>query len=120
MMATNAKIMMPLAMGRFKGRRWGLRSSQGARSSAPKASPGMITVPMTTKSPEANGYFSNWYKNRKYQSGKGVYDLLVGSALSSNGAGCKMTNNIKPTRKTTATIHSFSKKSGMNASVFPG
>src|SRR5699024_487723 len=98
------------AIGRFGGLRPGPLSKNGARNSPPNASPGITNIPNKVYVPLANSYFSNSYKNKKYQSGNGVYPIIVGSATFSSGDGCAKTSVRNPIKNTEPTNHSFNKK----------
>src|ERR1035437_5250785 len=60
-----------------------LRSINGTRISTSTARPGSTTEPTTSSGPLNS--FSVWNKNRKYHSGRGMYDVSVGSANCSSG-----------------------------------
>src|SRR5699024_1796434 len=115
-----ARIIIVTAIGRFGGLLPGPLSKNGARNKAPNAMPGIMSMPNRTLLPLAKSYFKNSYKNKKYQSGNGIYPIVVGSATPSNGEGCANTTVRNPTRKTEPTNHSFNKKLGQKASVLPG
>src|SRR5699024_4636227 len=112
--------IIPTATGRVAGLLPGPLSKNGASRSAPNANPGNTRIPNKIYGPLAKSYFNNSYKNKKYQSGNGIYAASVGSANPSNGDGAAIVTLKNPIRKTDPTNHSFNKKLGQKASVRPG
>src|SRR5699024_542405 len=68
----NASNIIATAIGRLGGLLPGPLSKNGAKKRAPKAIPGMTSIPSNTYGPLAKSYFNNSYKNKKYQSGSGI------------------------------------------------
>src|SRR5699024_4199857 len=68
----NPSNIIVTAIGRRCGLRPGPLSKNGAKRSAPKARPGMTKIPNIIYGPLAKSYFNSSYKNKKYQSGKGM------------------------------------------------
>src|SRR5699024_12685120 len=85
-------------------------SKNGASKSAPNAKPGMTRIPMITYGPLANLYLSNSYKNKKNQSGNGIYAASVGSATPSSGDGRANDKDKNQTKTTAPTNHSYHKQ----------
>src|SRR3970040_409462 len=104
-MAITIRLISEMANLRFFQCRWGLRSKKGSRKRASTAAVGRTTVP--THSIWPGKYLSISNKNKKYHSGRGIYDESLASAGGSFATPRKIANPTSRTKMAKETSKSL-------------